>query len=109
MVVPVQMKELVLNQGFQMYHLMNQKKKFHETLPMLMLKMKAIRMMKVMMKVMMEMMMMMMMRLEDEEEETRQEEEESFDLIPRTPKDDEDDGNGDEDQGLRITKEDVEN
>nr|GFB73432.1 hypothetical protein [Tanacetum cinerariifolium] len=42
---------------------------------------------------------------EDEEEETRQEEEESFDPIPRTPKDDEDDGNGDEDQGLRISEE----
>nr|GFD25114.1 hypothetical protein [Tanacetum cinerariifolium] len=34
---------------------------------------------------------------ESEEEETREEEEESFDLIPRTPKDSEDDGNGDED------------
>nr|GFA45672.1 hypothetical protein [Tanacetum cinerariifolium] len=28
-----------------------------------------------------------------------------FDLIPRTPEDDEDDGNGDEDQGLRISEE----
>nr|GFC30485.1 hypothetical protein [Tanacetum cinerariifolium] len=42
---------------------------------------------------------------EDEEEEIRQEEEESFDLIPRTPEDDENDGNGDEDQGLRISEE----
>nr|GEY59129.1 hypothetical protein [Tanacetum cinerariifolium] len=42
---------------------------------------------------------------ESEEEETREEEEESFDLIPRTPEDDEDDGNGDEDQGLRISGE----
>nr|GEY41232.1 hypothetical protein [Tanacetum cinerariifolium] len=42
---------------------------------------------------------------ESEEEETREEEEESFDLIPRTPEDDEDDGNGDEDQGLRISEE----
>nr|GEY50245.1 hypothetical protein [Tanacetum cinerariifolium] len=32
-------------------------------------------------------------------------EEESFDPIPRTPKDSEDDGNGEEDQGLRISKE----
>nr|GEX74928.1 hypothetical protein [Tanacetum cinerariifolium] len=40
-----------------------------------------------------------------EEEETREEEEESFDLIPRTPEYDEDDGNGDEDQGLRISEE----
>nr|GEZ92862.1 hypothetical protein [Tanacetum cinerariifolium] len=34
-VVPVQMKEMVLNQGFRMYHLMTQKKKFHGTLPMM--------------------------------------------------------------------------
>nr|GEZ67370.1 hypothetical protein [Tanacetum cinerariifolium] len=38
---------------------------------------------------------------ESEEEETREEEEESFDPIPRTPEDSEDDGNGKEDQGLR--------
>nr|GEW95889.1 retrovirus-related Pol polyprotein from transposon TNT 1-94 [Tanacetum cinerariifolium] len=38
---------------------------------------------------------------ESEEEETRKEEEESFDPIPRTPEDDEDDGNED----LRISKE----
>nr|GFC28009.1 hypothetical protein [Tanacetum cinerariifolium] len=31
--------------------------------------------------------------------------EESFDPIPRTPEDDEDDGNGEEDQGLRISEE----
>nr|GFB28574.1 hypothetical protein [Tanacetum cinerariifolium] len=42
---------------------------------------------------------------ESEEEETREEEEEIFDLIPRTPEDDEDDGNGEEDQGLRISEE----
>nr|GEV14341.1 hypothetical protein [Tanacetum cinerariifolium] len=42
---------------------------------------------------------------ESEEEETREEEEESFDLIPRTPEDDEDGGNGEEDQGLRISEE----
>nr|GFB16459.1 hypothetical protein [Tanacetum cinerariifolium] len=42
---------------------------------------------------------------ESEEEETREEEEESFDPIPRTPEDDEDDGNGDEEQDLRISKE----
>nr|GEZ24815.1 hypothetical protein [Tanacetum cinerariifolium] len=85
MVVPVQMKELVLNQGFQMYHLMNQKKKFDGTLPMmkmLMLKMKAIRMMKVMMEVMMEMMM-IMMRLSGSEDE----------------------GNDEEDQDLRLSEE----
>nr|GFC74688.1 hypothetical protein [Tanacetum cinerariifolium] len=31
--------------------------------------------------------------------------EESFDLIPRTPEDSEDDGNGEEDQGLRVSEE----
>nr|GEZ74098.1 hypothetical protein [Tanacetum cinerariifolium] len=31
-VVPVQMKELVLNQGFRMYHLMTRRKNFHGTL-----------------------------------------------------------------------------
>nr|GEX99743.1 hypothetical protein [Tanacetum cinerariifolium] len=40
---------------------------------------------------------------ESDDEETR--EEESFDPIPRTLKDSEDDGNGEEDQGLRISKE----
>nr|GFB34582.1 hypothetical protein [Tanacetum cinerariifolium] len=40
-----------------------------------------------------------------EEEETREEAEESFDLIPRTPEDNEDDDNGEEDQGLRISEE----
>nr|GFD43165.1 hypothetical protein [Tanacetum cinerariifolium] len=34
-VVPVQMKELVLNHGFEMYHLMIQRKNFHGTLPMM--------------------------------------------------------------------------
>nr|GFA84073.1 hypothetical protein [Tanacetum cinerariifolium] len=34
-----------------------------------------------------------------------EDEEESFDPIPRTPEDGEDDGNGDEDQGLRISEE----
>nr|GEW42856.1 hypothetical protein [Tanacetum cinerariifolium] len=38
---------------------------------------------------------------ESEEEETREEEDESFDPIPRTPKDSEDNGNGKEDQRLR--------
>nr|GFB66447.1 hypothetical protein [Tanacetum cinerariifolium] len=38
---------------------------------------------------------------ESAKEETREEEEESFDLIPRTPEDSEDDGNGKDDQGLR--------
>nr|GEX18719.1 hypothetical protein [Tanacetum cinerariifolium] len=41
----------------------------------------------------------------NEEEETREEIEESFDLIPRTPEDSEDDGNNEEDQGLRISEE----
>nr|GEV98571.1 reverse transcriptase domain-containing protein [Tanacetum cinerariifolium] len=41
----------------------------------------------------------------NEEEETREQEEESFDPIPRTPKDGEDDGDGKEDQGLRISVE----
>nr|GEX83954.1 retrovirus-related Pol polyprotein from transposon TNT 1-94 [Tanacetum cinerariifolium] len=40
---------------------------------------------------------------ESDDEETK--EEESFDPIPRTPKDSEDDGNGEEDQGLRINEE----
>nr|GEX89201.1 retrovirus-related Pol polyprotein from transposon TNT 1-94 [Tanacetum cinerariifolium] len=39
------------------------------------------------------------------EEETTEKEEGSFDLIPRTPEDSEDDGNGEEDQGLRIREE----
>nr|GEW00952.1 hypothetical protein [Tanacetum cinerariifolium] len=39
---------------------------------------------------------------ESDDEETR--EEESFDLIPRTPKDSENDGNGEEDQGLSISE-----
>nr|GFA36725.1 hypothetical protein [Tanacetum cinerariifolium] len=38
---------------------------------------------------------------ESVEEETREEEEESFDPIPRTPEESEDDGNGEEDQRLR--------
>nr|GFA75183.1 hypothetical protein [Tanacetum cinerariifolium] len=42
---------------------------------------------------------------ESEEEETREEAEESFDPIPRTPEDNEDDGNCEEDQGLRISEE----
>nr|GEZ24801.1 ribonuclease H [Tanacetum cinerariifolium] len=40
-----------------------------------------------------------------EEEETRDEEEESFDPIPRTLEHSEDDGNGEEDQGLRVSEE----
>nr|GFA23321.1 hypothetical protein [Tanacetum cinerariifolium] len=40
-----------------------------------------------------------------EEEEIREKEEESFDLIPRTPEDSEDDGNGKEDQCFRISEE----
>nr|GFB42670.1 hypothetical protein [Tanacetum cinerariifolium] len=42
---------------------------------------------------------------ESAEEETRKEEEESFNPIPRTPEDSEDDGNGEEDQGLRVSEE----
>nr|GEX13778.1 retrovirus-related Pol polyprotein from transposon TNT 1-94 [Tanacetum cinerariifolium] len=42
---------------------------------------------------------------ESEEEETREEEEEIFDLIPRTLEDSEDDGNGEEDHRLRVSKE----
>nr|GFD02385.1 hypothetical protein [Tanacetum cinerariifolium] len=42
---------------------------------------------------------------ESEEEETREHEEESFDSIPRTPEDGEDDGDGEEDQGLRVSEE----
>nr|GEZ33067.1 hypothetical protein [Tanacetum cinerariifolium] len=39
------------------------------------------------------------------DEETREQEEESFDQIPQTPEDSEDDGNNEEDQGLRIGEE----
>nr|GEY52902.1 hypothetical protein [Tanacetum cinerariifolium] len=42
---------------------------------------------------------------ESAEEETREEEEESFDPIPKTPKHSKDDGNGKEDQGLRVSEE----
>nr|GEZ55807.1 hypothetical protein [Tanacetum cinerariifolium] len=42
---------------------------------------------------------------ENEEQETREEAEESFDPIPRTPEDNEDTGNGEKDQGLRISEE----
>nr|GEX85871.1 hypothetical protein [Tanacetum cinerariifolium]GEY00485.1 hypothetical protein [Tanacetum cinerariifolium] len=42
---------------------------------------------------------------ESDEEETRQEEEESFDLIPRTPKESEDESNDEEDQELRLSEE----
>nr|GEX57586.1 hypothetical protein [Tanacetum cinerariifolium] len=42
---------------------------------------------------------------ESADEETREEEEESFDPIPRTPEDSEDDGNGEEEQGLRVREE----
>nr|GFC92188.1 hypothetical protein [Tanacetum cinerariifolium] len=42
---------------------------------------------------------------ESKEVERMEEEEESFDPIPRTPEDSEDDGNGKEDQGLRISEE----
>nr|GEW95516.1 uncharacterized mitochondrial protein AtMg00810-like [Tanacetum cinerariifolium] len=37
--------------------------------------------------------------------QTREQEDESFDLIPRTPEDNEDDDNNEEDQGLRIGEE----
>nr|GFC77545.1 hypothetical protein [Tanacetum cinerariifolium] len=40
-VVQVQMKELVLNQGFRMYHLMTRRKNFHGTLPMMKMNSKA--------------------------------------------------------------------
>nr|GFB12942.1 hypothetical protein [Tanacetum cinerariifolium] len=42
---------------------------------------------------------------DSEEEETTEKEEESFDPIPRTPEESEDDSNGEEDQGLRISEE----
>nr|GFA47456.1 hypothetical protein [Tanacetum cinerariifolium] len=42
---------------------------------------------------------------ESAEEETREEEKESFDPIPKTLEDSEDDGNGEEDQGLRVSDE----
>nr|GEY80561.1 hypothetical protein [Tanacetum cinerariifolium] len=86
LVVPIQMKELVLNQGFWMYPLMIKKKKSHGTLwmmKMLMLKkrtemtMKAMKKMKVMtekrMMMMKEMMMMMMRKSSDDEDVDAQE------------------------------------
>nr|GFA02820.1 integrase, catalytic region, zinc finger, CCHC-type, peptidase aspartic, catalytic [Tanacetum cinerariifolium] len=42
---------------------------------------------------------------ESEDEETTEKEEESFDPIPRTPEESEDDGNDEENQGLRISEE----
>nr|GEX62161.1 hypothetical protein [Tanacetum cinerariifolium] len=42
---------------------------------------------------------------ESEDEETMEHEEESFDLIPQTPEDNEDDDNNEEDKGLRIGEE----
>nr|GFD37694.1 hypothetical protein [Tanacetum cinerariifolium] len=42
---------------------------------------------------------------ESDEEETRQEEEKSFDSIPRTPKESEDESNDEEDQELRLSEE----
>nr|GFB55301.1 hypothetical protein [Tanacetum cinerariifolium] len=42
---------------------------------------------------------------EREDEETMEQEEESFDPIPRTPEDNEDEDNNEEDQGLRIGEE----
>nr|GEY00114.1 hypothetical protein [Tanacetum cinerariifolium] len=42
---------------------------------------------------------------ESAKEETREEKEESFDPIPKTPEDSGDDGNGKEDQGLRVSEE----
>nr|GEY80270.1 hypothetical protein [Tanacetum cinerariifolium] len=44
---------------------------------------------------------------ESKDEETTEKEEESFDLIPRTPEESEDDGNDEEDQGLRISEEEM--
>nr|GEZ93940.1 hypothetical protein [Tanacetum cinerariifolium] len=42
---------------------------------------------------------------ESAKEETREEEEESFNPIPITPEDSGDDGNGEEDQGLKVSEE----
>nr|GFD00021.1 hypothetical protein [Tanacetum cinerariifolium] len=39
------------------------------------------------------------------DDDDKDKEDESFDLIPRTPKESEDDGNGEEYQGLRISEE----
>nr|GEX20619.1 hypothetical protein [Tanacetum cinerariifolium]GEX22425.1 hypothetical protein [Tanacetum cinerariifolium] len=105
----VQMKELVLNQGFRMYPLMNQKKNSLGTLLM----------MKVLMNKERTKMMMKEMREnaeggEDDEEEGESDEEddnketrdeESFDPIPKTPKSSEDEGDGKEDQGLNVYEE----
>nr|GFB62908.1 hypothetical protein [Tanacetum cinerariifolium] len=44
---------------------------------------------------------------ESEDEETREQEEESFDPIPQTPEDNQDDDNNEEDQGLRIGMESI--
>nr|GFA47394.1 hypothetical protein [Tanacetum cinerariifolium] len=111
----IQMKELVLNQGFRMYPLMNQKKNSYGTL--------------LIMKVLM-----IKKRNDDDQdqeivkhddkddtEESRDVDEEgesdeeddneetrdgeSFDPIPQTPESSEDEGNGKEDQVLRISEE----
>nr|GFA39705.1 hypothetical protein [Tanacetum cinerariifolium] len=115
--VPVQMKELVLYQGFRMYHLMTQKKKFHRTRPMmkmLMIKLRAAMTMKEEISKIDEQEATESGEGDDEEsksdvesaeEETKEQEEESFDPIPRTPEDGEDDGDGEKDQGLRISEE----
>nr|GFA37649.1 hypothetical protein [Tanacetum cinerariifolium] len=42
---------------------------------------------------------------ESADDETREEEEESFNPIPKTHEDSKDDGNGEEDQGLRVSEE----
>nr|GEY96722.1 hypothetical protein [Tanacetum cinerariifolium] len=117
---PSEMKELVLNQGFQMYPLMIQTKNSHGTLRMmkiLMLKKRT----KMTMKEIREMKEIAKTdeqddaeRGGDDDEESKSDEEsdgdktreeDSFDPIPRTPKDSEDDGNGEEDQSLRISEE----
>nr|GEV54623.1 hypothetical protein [Tanacetum cinerariifolium] len=127
----VQMKELVPNQQFLMYHLMSQKKSSLEILLMtkvmtmkkrmttVMKRMRGMMMMKMM--VVKRVMMMMLIKVKrdddkddeeevgDDEHESEEEEfdeqtrdRESFDPISKTPENSVDEGNGDEDLGLNV-------
>nr|GEV50847.1 hypothetical protein [Tanacetum cinerariifolium] len=110
-----EMKELVLYQGFLIYPLMSQRKNSPRILQI-----KKVMMLKERMMIVMKRMMVMMVTKEmeverdDEEEggddapesddeETR--DEESFDPIPQTPEISNDEGNGEEDLGLNVGKE----
>nr|GFD28208.1 hypothetical protein [Tanacetum cinerariifolium] len=85
------MKELVLNQGFRMYHLMTRRNNSRGTLPMMKMLVGGDEVRE--------------SEGKSDEEETRQEEEESVDPIPRTPKESEEESNNEEDQELRLSDE----